>query len=234
MKITTSSEIKLKFTDGTNITITNNSNVTYQNNGMNSIKFKCHQLKTGKLLFELKSFNGFKFLDNNNNFYDTFHKKIYFNNGYIFEGDDDKEAFSLFDNHILIENKIKEGINEIKQEPIEKNQKEIEDNICEEIKKEFDNFDFNKILLKNGKYIYPKGDYYYIHDNIMEEYENNKKILEGKFIQEIENNKIFLKFHGNTINCEYNYENEFFYNYVIGGCKIYGDKNEKIWNFFWF
>ena len=225
----------LELTDGRTIRIQNGNEIIYNQLGMNPIHFFCHQLKTGKLFFEPKIFSGgFMFLDNNHNFYDTCHKKIYFYKKRIFEGDNNKEAFSLFDNHILIENKIKEGINEIKQEPIEKNQKEIEDNICEEIKKEFDNFDFNKILLKNGKYIYPKGDYYYIHDNIMEEYENNKKILEGKFIQEIENNKIFLKFHGNTINCEYNYENEFFYNYVIGGCKIYGDKNEKIWNFFWF
>ena len=64
--------------------------------------FQCHQLQTGKLLFEPTIFDGFMFLDNNNNFYDTFYKKIFFNNGEIFVGDFDKQAFSLFDNYDTI------------------------------------------------------------------------------------------------------------------------------------
>ena len=161
----------IELIDGRVISIRNENEVTYCNNklGMEPIYFKYYQLKTGKLFFEPKIFSGgFMFLDNNHNFYDTCHKKIYFYIKRIFEGDNNKEAFSLFDNHILIENIIKKGIDNIKREPIENKQKEIEDNICEQIKKELDNFDFNKIILKNGKYIYPNGNYYYIHDNIME------------------------------------------------------------------
>ena len=96
----------------------------------------------------------------------------------------------------MLENKIKEGIDKIRQEPNKNKQKEIENNICEEIKKELDNFNFNKIIFKNGKYIYSDGSFNYIHDNIMEFYENNNKLYEGEFIPEIKNDQIFLMFNG--------------------------------------
>ena len=102
--------IELKLNDGRKITIKDGIKVEYFS-GLKPLYFDCYQLETGILFFEPKSFNGFMFLDNNHNFYDTFHKKIYFNYNYIFEGDNDKDAFSLFDNYNSIENEIKEGIN---------------------------------------------------------------------------------------------------------------------------
>ena len=221
--------IELKLNDGRNITIKDGIKVEYSTE-LKPLKFDCYQLKTGILLFEPKIFNGFMFLDNNHNFYDTFHKKIYFNYGRIFEGDDDKEAFSLFDDYNLIENQIKKSINNIKQEPDENVQKEIENNICGEIIKKLDNFDFNKILLKNGKYIYSDGSIRYIHDNIKvcyKNYENKEKVYESEFIQQIQNGVIYLTNHGIMKNYSDNTKREIIYNFQMGRYKVIGDENEK-------
>ena len=219
----------LELTDGRTIRIQNGNEIIYNQLGMNPIHFFCHQLKTGKLFFDLKIFNGFMFVDNNHNFYDAVNKIIYFNYGEIFVGDKDKEAFCLFDNYNLMENKIKEKINSMSQEPNENRQNDIQNNICEELKEKLDNFDFKKISIKNGKYICPNSNYLYIHDNnIIECYENNEKLYESEFIQEIEDNKIILKLHGiiKIYFGEYS-ESEMFYNCPTGRYKKTGDENEK-------
>ena len=117
------------------------------------INFKYHKLKTGKLFLYLKGFDGYRFLDNNNNFYDLVENKIYFRNGLVFIGDKDK-AFSLFNNYDKMQLKLKETIEKRKNED-EAEKTRIEDEFCEELKKELDNFDFKNIELKNGKYMYP-------------------------------------------------------------------------------
>lgn len=178
------------------------------------------------------------FLDYNNHFYISCdgNKKIYFNFGIIFEGISEKEAFSLFDNYDNIENKIKEYIDKIKKEENKEEQKKLEDEICKEIIKELDNFDCNKIKIKNGKYS-NNEKYIIIHDNILEEFDkNNFKIYEGEFIQEIEYNNINILFNGIGKYYEDNYKGEFFYNCRIGRGKIneeekffFLEKND-IWN----
>ena len=191
--------------------------------------FQCHQLQTGKLLFEPTIFDGFMFLDNNNNFYDTFQKKIFFNNGEIFVGDFDKQAFSLFDNYDTMENKIKQSINMINQTPNENNnlRNDIKNNMCNELIKELSNFNFKNILLKNGKYYYTDGNYHYIHDNMFEFFENNNKIYEADLLQEIKDNHIYLTTYGKTINYKNNYNGECFYNIYIGRCMVMD--NIKFW-----
>jgi hypothetical protein len=102
----------------------NCSEVTFQKkNNTNPIYFKYTNLNTGILFLDLQLFNGYMFFDKGQNFYDTWHKKIYFNNGSTFIGDEDKEAFILFDNFILMEKKIEDGIDQIKNEPNDKRKK---------------------------------------------------------------------------------------------------------------
>ena len=216
--------IILELNDNRIIKILNGNSVTLANKDprIKPNYFQCHQLQTGKLLYEPTIFDGFMFLDNNNNFYDTFQKKIFFNNGEIFVGDFDKQAFSLFDNYDAIENKIKQSINIINQIPKENNnlRNDIKNNMCNELIKELSNFNFKNILLKNGKYYYTDGNYHYIHDNMFEFFENNNKIYEGDLLQEIKDNLIYLTTYGNTINYKNNYNGECFYQMYIGRCKV--------------
>ena len=132
--------IILELNDNRIIKIVNGNSVTLANKDprIKPNYFQCYQLQTGKLLFEPTIFDGFMFLDNNNNFYDTFQKKIFFNNGELFVGDFDKQAFSLFDNYDAIENKIKQSINMINQTPNENNnlRNDIKNNMCNELIKE--------------------------------------------------------------------------------------------------
>jgi hypothetical protein len=173
------------------------------------------------------------FFDKEQNFYDTWHKKIYFNNGSTFIGDEDKEAFILFDNFILMEKKIEDGIDQIKNEPNDKEKKNIENNILKDLKSELENFDFNKIKLKNGKMTYSNSKkIHYIHENILKEI-NGTKIYEGKFIQEIKDKKIKLLFYGNVTDKDI--EAEFFYGYAIGrGYMIDPNSNLRKNNWFYF
>ena len=62
--------IILELNDNRIIKIVNGNSVLLANKDQR-IKpnyFQCHQLQTGKLLFEPTIFDGFMFLDNNNNF----------------------------------------------------------------------------------------------------------------------------------------------------------------------
>lgn len=200
----------------------NCSDVTFQKkNNTNPINFKYTNLRTGKLFLDLQLFNGYMFFDKEQNFYDIWQKKIYFNDGSIFTGDKDKEAFTLFDNFNLVEKNIKVGIDKIENEPEDEKKKNIENSIFKDLKTELENFDFNKIKLKNGKMTYLNDRrIHYIHENILEEIRNGIKIFEGEFIQEIKDKKIKLLFLGNAKS--YNSEGtevaefEFFYGQLIG------------------
>ena len=213
---------ELQFDDYTISFKENCSDVTFQKkNNTNPINFKYTNLRTGKLFLDLQLFNGYMFFDKEQNFYDIWQKKIYFNDGSIFTGDKDKEAFTLFDNFNLVEKNIKVGIDKIENEPEDEKKKNIENSIFKDLKTELENFDFNKIKLKNGKMTYLNGRrIHYIHENILEEIRNGIKIFEGEFIQEIKNKKIKLLFLGNAKS--YNNEGtevaefEFFYGQLIG------------------
>ena len=161
------------------------------------VHLKYQQIKTGKLFVNLQAFNGYMFLDRNNNFYDTVLKKIYLIGGAIFEGfkeEEGKEAFSLFDNYNSVEKKIKEVVNKINEEPTKKEKQKLEDNFFEELKKEFENYDFNNIKLKNGKFFVNskfKDDYFIICDKKLITYNKNiNRRYEYPFNQEIYNNVI--------------------------------------------
>ena len=166
------------------------------------------ELKTGIFFCDLNSFNGYMFYQNNKNFYDTNKKIIYFANKNIFIGDADKEAFSLFENFEEKEKNLKNGIKEKKNEFSDEERKKIDDEIFNGIKKELEKFD-GKIKLKNGKYgklekneddkgkndiKFNNDTYDYIHGNKLERFIDNKKFYEGDFIQEEEDNFIYI-FH---------------------------------------
>ena len=200
----------------------------YERENMKPINIIYHQLKTGKLFIDLKALDGYIFLDNKNNIYDTIRKNIDFNNGLKFTGD--KEGFSLFDNFNDMEQEMNKAIEDIRKvEDINEKQK-IEDAFCEKLEEKLNEFNFNKILLKNGWCYENYENYYYINDNKVEFYEDNKKIAEGEFIQEIENDNINIIFHGNCERFYYdNYKGEGFYDVLIGRGNIKGDKNQKFY-----
>ena len=222
--------IVLELIDNRKIILDGNSKsvtLAYSDKNLNPIKLEYKQLKTGKLLFDPTILcNGFIFLDNDNNVYDTIKKKIFFINGEIFVGDSDKQAFSLFDNFDIIENNIKQTVEKLKKIPDDNNnnKNEIKNNMCNEIMKELNNFNLKNIIFKNGKYCYPNGKYYYIHENICEYFENNNKIFSGDFFQEIKDNQFFFQLYGNMTNYKNNYEGENFYGVYFGR---YGVKNNE-------
>lgn len=128
-----------------------------------------------------------------------------------------------------LENAIHE-IQNIDEKNVIKRQK-IENKYIEELKEELNKFDFNNIILKKGKYIYSEVYYECIHDDKIEVFENNKKTMEGKFIQEIKNGIIKLIFHEKYKSIVDNYEGEIFYDCRIGRGEITGDKNKKFYFF---
>ena len=140
-------------------------------------------LNTGDLFYNFQLFNGYMFLDNNI-FYDFVYKKCYFEEeDYFFKRD-----FILFENHNLIEQKIKEGVNKMNNESDEKEKLKIENNIVKEIAKELNNYNFKNLKFVNGE-IYLKdnnGTYnkeYEINDNILKIFYGDKSSEEGEFIQ---------------------------------------------------
>ena len=165
----------------------------------------------------------------------TSEKTIHFhNNGPIFVGDKDKEAFSLFDNYADIEKKIKDKINEIKKYKSKNKKNEIENEIIEELKNKLENFDLNKVILKNGKYYYDvnsrkRGDYNYIHENSVKVYQNNTKEISSDFFQEIKNNIIYIRRYGEVQHFLKNYKGEIFYAARIGKVKFSNQENEKFY-----
>ena len=203
----------------------------YERENMKPINIKYHQLKTGKLFIDLKALDGYIFLDNKNNIYDTIRKNIDFNNGLKFTGDRDKEGFSLFDNFNDMEHEMNKAIEDIRKVEDINEKKKIEDAFCEKLEEKLNEFNFNKILLKNGWYYENYENWNcYINDNKVEFSEDNKKIVEGEFIQEIENDNINILFHGNYERFNYdNYKGEIFYDVIIGRRNIKGDKNQKFY-----
>ena len=176
-----------------------NNEAVLEIEGMKPVKMKYFELSTGKLFISLRDFEGFMFLDKYNNFYDTTRRKIFFQNEYdFFEGDGDKEAFSLFENYKEFEKKIKDAKEEMKNNENEDKKNEIENKIIEELKNKLEKFDINKVILKNGKYYIDFPSYYdYIHDeNYAESFEDNIKMYGADIFQEIKDNKIMIQCHG--------------------------------------
>ena len=180
----------LEVSDFTLTTISDNSKgfinnyAIYNKNGV-PVYLDTYDLETGILYLheDLKAFNGgFLFKDKYNNLYDTAKKKIYFNCGFEFEGDLDKPAFSLFEGFDEFEKKFKNNIGEIKKDKSEEEKKKLKNEIFEELKTKLEKFDMNNVILKNGKYFYSDMNYDYIHDNILEYYENNEKLYEYRGI----------------------------------------------------
>ena len=168
-------------------------NITYENNNkaIRPTNLKYQKLKTGELFYDLPNQLGYIFIDNNKNIYDTIRKNIDFSNGEKFCGNGNKEAFSLFNNFNEMEAKLENAIHEL-QNIDEKNvikRQKIENKYIEELKEQLNKFDFNNIILKKGKCISSDKSYALIdiNDDKIEEFENNKKKFEGKFIQEIKN-----------------------------------------------
>ena len=106
MKLNT--EIKLTPTTNDYSLTISDKKATFQNLNANTktSDLTVEKLSTGILIYDLSHFIGYRFLDKDNNFYDTVVKRIYFKNGNAFIGDKDKKAFSLFENFDEIENKI--------------------------------------------------------------------------------------------------------------------------------
>ena len=207
----------------------NISNAVLKIEGMETVTMKYFELSTGKLFISLRDFEGFMFLDKYNNFYDTTRRKIFFLNEYnFFEGDGDKEAFSLFENYKEFEKKIKDAKEEMKNNENEDKKNEIENKIIEELKNQLEKFDINKVILKNGKYYYDfPSDYDYIHDeNYIESFEDNIKIGSDIF-QEIKDNKIMIQSYGKFIHFSKYFKGEIFYNRGIGKRKYSNEENEK-------
>ena len=156
-----------------------------------------------------------------------------------FKGDEKKVPFVLFENDKdeLIKQKIKKGVEKMKNESDDSKKRKIEDEIAEELSKELKNFEPKNFKFKNGKYF--AYQFYSINDNILEEFyseEKKKKLYEGEFIQKNEvdefgNWEIYLLRHGKGKSWEHdNYpgiESEFFYDYRIGRGKELGNKNDK-------
>ena len=156
-----------------------------------------------------------------------------------FKGDEKKVPFVLFENDKdeLIKQKIKEGVEKMKNESDDSKKRKIEDEIAEELSKELKNFEPKNFKFKNGKYFNDRV--YSINDNILElfDWKEKEKYYEGEFIQKNEvdefgNWKIYLFPHGKGKSWEHdNYpgiESEFFYYYRIGRGKELSNKNDKL------
>ena len=212
------------------------SNIAYYNYNANKdninkvIKtpIQNYLLSTGSLLLDPEAFNGFIFIDKYWNIYDTINKRIKFNWGNKFIGDPDKSAFYLFEGFEEIEKDFKKCVDELKSIS-DKNQKNVIKNFfIKDLKDKFENFNIEKVILKNGKY-YINNNYYNIHENFLEYFENNNKIFQSDdFFQEINSqNQIIIQMYGTLRFFTPNdYEGEYFYNLLIGKGKL----NERINN----
>ena len=166
--------------------------LSYENNENAKLKFKStlseeifyHKcLKTGHLFYNFKVLNGYFFLDNYDSFYDTNKKKCYFSyydDSAVFIGEEDKEAFILFENQNIMEQKIKEGIDKMKKTYDEKGKDEIQNDFVKDLINELEKFDIKNFKFKNGKYYYrgfKSNEYLIIHDNKFELYKDFPKLF---------------------------------------------------------
>ena len=203
--------------------LNNDAKIENKNKNIKPLYCSYFNLKTGKLFFNLKAFNGYMFLDNLNNLYISIikDKKIIFNDGAIFEGDLEKEPFILFDNYYVIEKKIIEEVDKINKEPDYKKKIEIENKILEEIIYELNNFEFKNLILKNGKNYLPDGRSLLINDNKGKLFSWTGSLLwEGDCIQETTGTVIIFMRCGKVHNLVDNYLGEYFYDLKIGRGKI--------------
>ena len=172
--------------------------------------FKHRVLKTGHLFYNFKEFNGYFFLDNYDNFYDTIHKKIYDTDKVYFIGEKNKEAFILFQNQNIIEQKIKEGIEKRKKTQDDEERNKIENDFVEDLINELKNFDIKNFKFKNGEF---KNDNirYIIHDNKYEFFRGEDKVEEGDFYYDYyyEDYYKFIR-HGNIKDYFEKIESEYF------------------------
>ena len=142
-------------------------------------------MKTGELFYNFQKLNGYLFLDYYYNLYDINRKRIYIGTSEKFIGDleEGKEAFALFENFYLMEQKIKEGINNMNKESDKNIKSKIENEIAENLKKELEKYDFKNMKIKNGKYYIGTRLAFNIHDKIKEKYYPTKRSSKGGFIQ---------------------------------------------------
>jgi len=204
----------------------NNEAIYYTIN--KEIQFNILSMNTGKLFFNSQ---GYFFQDSYQNFYDAINSIIYFNNGSIFEGEKEKEGFSLFENNFLINQNIKLSISRMNDERrINLSLENIYKNLIENIK----SFDLKKAKLKNGKFIIDnKKDIYYIlnEGEASTIFENKIKIYEGELNQIIKNNSIYLIKNGKGKSFKDSYEGEYLFNSRIGKGKFEKETEEKFFFF---
>ena len=222
--------------DDLKLDIINNMQASIEIKGMRPVEMKFFELTIGKLFISLREFEGFIFLDKYNNLYDTTRRKINFYDGdTFFEGDKDKEAFSLFENYKEFEKKIKDAKEEMKNNKNEDKKNEIENKIIEELKNKLENFDISKVILKNGKFYDSfNSEYFYIHnENYAEFFRDNNKCFEFGIFQEIKDNMIFLQTYDKCISFSENEIGEIFYDRRIGRRRKYqNEENEKFYTRF--
>ena len=121
----------------------------------------------------------------------------------------------------------------MKKNEDEDEKNEIENKIIDELKNKLENFDINKVILKNGKYYDNYTGYLYVHDeNFVEYIFNNIIIWQSDIFQEIKNNIIDIQKYGKHTDFEDNYKGEIFYNHQIGKGKFSNEENEKFWFLF--
>ena len=192
------------------------------------IQFNILSMNIGKLFFNSQ---GYFFQDNYQNFYDEINSIIYFNNGSIFEGDKEKEGFSLFDNNFLVNQNIELSINR------KNNERRIDlslENIYIDLIGNLKSFDLKNVKLKNGKFIIDNiKDIYYIlnEDETSTIFENKIKVYEGQLSQIIKNNSIYLVKNGKGKSFKDSYEGEYLLNSRIGKGKFEKEVEEKFFFF---
>lgn len=187
------------------------------------LQFNILQINTGKLFFNSQ---GYFFQDNYQNLYDVINSIIYFNNGSIFEGDKEKEGFSLFKNNFLINQNIKLSTNRKNSE--RRINLLLLENIYKDLIDNLKSFDLKNIILKNGKLIDNKDIYYILTEGENSTiFENKIKIYEGELSQTIKNNSIYLVKHGKGKSFKDSYEGEYLFNSRIGKGKFEKEIEEK-------
>jgi len=217
----------IKMDESISVDIYSNSNIAYYNYNANKdnkvIKtpLQNYLLSTGALLLDPEAFNGFIFIDKYWNIYDIINKRIKFNWGNKFIGAPDESAFYLFEGFEEIEKDFKKCVDELKSIS-DKNQKNaIKTSFIKDLKNKFENFNIEKVILKNGKYYINNNNYFYIHENFLEYFnQNNEKIYEvDNFFQEINSqNQIIIQMYGTLRFLTPNdYEREYFYNNLLIG-----------------
>ena len=212
----------------------------------NKVTIKHEHLDNGELFYNFREFNnGYFFLYNKRNFFDTEHG-CYYTKNIHFEGENNKIPYIMFDNDKdeLIKQKIKEAIDKMNKESDDSKKYKIENEIEDFLINELKNFNIKNFKIKNGKfydcYSDSKKCVRKVNGNIMKIYKNEAEdelYYIGDFIQNNETDDItdFLIFHGKGksinewLSLDYpNIESEVFYSELIGRGKSIGDNKDKL------